>query len=392
MPDIDDPDWPSQIPSDLTPLTPNPGPPGDIVRDMVGREQELAQLQEAVHRGGAHVTGERRMGKTWLLRRLQADLESSVTAIYVSAETSDMTVFAGRLLSALRENQAVSEKVSRWEKSVKGEATLNLGIVKLAVTGEATKAASGAPEALDVLDLLRSPRTGPVVLIIDEITDLCKHLGPHDATEFLSGLRARRESGAQPLVISGSIGIHHAIKDMTPLSGLTTVNVGPLAEPDAAVLAARLLLSIRISPTPQLVDDIVQQTSGIPYYIQHVVNEWRSHPDLNVPELVEYCLAHRLWEIDHYDTRMPDYYGADAPRARAILDFVSEFDDQMTVDVNTISTRMKTDYSDLAGSRDQLIALLDDLVKDHYLIRERNAVRFSSPLLRRIWRRIRWLS
>lgn len=81
----------------LKPLSPNPGEMSDP-DDLVGRERELARLHEAVTAGGAYVTGERRMGKTWLVKRLQEELVETVTAIYVSAETSELDIFSDRLL------------------------------------------------------------------------------------------------------------------------------------------------------------------------------------------------------------------------------------------------------------------------------------------------------
>lgn len=58
----------------MRPLTPNPG--GVVAADdLVGRIAELQRLHEAVIHGGAHVRGERRMGKTSVLRKLAKDLE-----------------------------------------------------------------------------------------------------------------------------------------------------------------------------------------------------------------------------------------------------------------------------------------------------------------------------
>lgn len=387
----DDRDDLPEIPDDLEPLSPNPGGVGDP-DDLVGREQELARLHEAVLAGGAHVTGERRMGKTWLVKRLLEDLDETVTAIYVSAETSDLDLFGQRLLAELRNNRLVRTRVRSWEQQVGGEIRLTLGVVGLTLNGQATRAASSdaGPQGLDVLDLLGSQRGGPVVLIIDEVTHLCHALGREKAGEFLSALRSRRQSGGVPLVISGSIGLHHALDDFAPVNDLWPVPVGALQPADAVVLAARLLLGIGADPAPALVAEIVRETSAIPYYIHAVVDRFRLPGDLDVRATVDECLNLNLWSTDHYVTRLVDYYGVEAARrARAVLDLVSVSDEPLGAEA--VAGQLTARDPDLSLGRDELLDLLDELEKDHYLVREGDADRMSSPLLARIWRHHRRL-
>lgn len=382
----------ADIPADLDPLSPNPGGVGEPDA-LVGRESELARLQEAVIAGGAHVTGERRMGKTWLLKRLQDELAETVTAIYVSAETSDLDLFANRLLGALRENRLVREQVMGWEKEVGGELKLTIGVAGLTLAAKATRAAptGRVPSGLNVIDLLTSPPGGPIVLIIDEITHLCQALGPEMAREFLSGLRSRRQSGGPPLVISGSIGLHHALDDSTPINDLWSVGVGALQPAEAVLLAARLLIGIGVEPTPEVVAEIVRETSAIPYYIHAVADRLRYQENIDVAAVVIECITGNLWSTDHYLTRLVGYYGPDrAAQARALLDVVAL--SETSVDLSVIDAQMSTRNPDLRLARDELLDLLDKLEKDHYLVREGDADRMSSPLLARIWRHHRRLA
>jgi len=389
MVDITDPDWLPDIPSGLEPLRPNAGGGGDAA-SLVGRKQELARLHEAVAAGGAHVTGERRMGKTWLVKTLQEELEDTVTAIYVSAETDTLDLFGERLLQALREHHIVGKKVRDWEVQVGGELKLNIGVVGLTLTGKRTRAALDAGEpakGLDVLDLLGKER---IVLIIDEITYLCKKLGPETASAFLHDVRARRQSGGSPLVISASIGLHHALNDLRAVNDLWPVVVGPLTTDDAVELAARLLLGIGVTPTPQVVADIVRQTSGIPFYIQGVVDQMQYRDDQDVAAVVAYCIANNVWQTTEFVTRLLEYYGdAGAKQAEAVLDIVATCD--KPVDMVDMEFRLAIDHQDLGVTRDDLLKLLTKLEMDHYLVREGNADRMSSPLLARLWRHHRRL-
>ena len=268
MNDINDPSWVPEIPDGLEPLTPNPGGPGDAA-ELVGRHRELDSLMQAVSIGyGAHVTGERRMGKTWLIKKLQSDLTDTITAIYISAETASLDIFEKRLLDALRAHRLIGRQIGNWEATVGGKAKLALGPFGLKLTASLTKPATPTPEPLDVLALLGQHH---VVLIIDEITQLCANLGPKGAAEFLHSLRAQRQSGGPALVISGSIGLHHALRDLTPINDLSPVEVGPLTTEYAVELAARLLMGIGADPVPQLVAGIVRQTGCIPFYIHSVI-------------------------------------------------------------------------------------------------------------------------
>jgi len=395
MVEHDDSEWLPEIPDGLESLTPNSGGVVDPA-DLVGREQELTRLHEAVIAGGAHVTGERRMGKTSLVKKLQDDLVDTVTAIYVSAETESLELFAHRLLGRLRQNRLVSQRISQWEKEVGGDLNLTFaGLIKLSVSAKGTKPAglkSEMPTEIDVLDLLAFQNSDPVVLIIDEITYLCKHLGQKAAQEFMSELRSRRQSGGPPMVISGSIGLHHELDDLHSVADLWTVEVGPLSQDEAVVLAARLFLGIGVEPTPGLVAELITQTSAIPFYMHAVADKLRYRDDLDIDDVVNDCLDKNDWKTIEYETRLEEYYnyGADgAKQAKTVLDLVAVADGAVSVDA--ITARLAIENPDLAPTRDDLLVLLRKLEMDHYLSREENGERMSSPLLARIWCHLRRL-
>lgn len=384
-------DWPG-IPDDLEPLTPNPGGTGDP-ESLVGRERELARLHEAVVAGGAHVTGERRMGKTWLIKRLQADLAETVSAIYVSAETSSLDLFGERLVAAMRDHRLLGRHIERWEKELGGKLTVRLGVLEFALHGKATKSAPDTAGSVDIdlLELLEAAGDRPVVLIVDEITHLCHALGAERAGEFLSALRSSRQSGGPPLVICGSIGLHHALDDFAAVNDLWTVTVGPLAPQEAVTLTSRLLLGIGAQPTRELVESVVEETSAIPFYIHAVVDRMRYRDDPDVAAVVSECLADNTWHTDHYVTRLEEYYGRErAAHARAILDLIAQSD--MPLRVDALRDQLASRDPDLSLSRDDVLVLLDKLERDHYLVRDGEADRMSSALLGRIWRHHRRLT
>jgi len=372
--------------ANMEPLYPNPGGPVDP-EDLVGRRDELQRTHEAVAHGGAYVTGERRMGKTSLLAKLESELVAAGrTVLRISAETSSPDVFAQRLVVELRKNHVLSPQVKRWEKEIEGSVGLAIGQTGFKLTGKAKRAAD-EPREIDVIELLASAceRDG-AVLIVDEVTVLCSALGPDAALELLRGLRAERQGDQRiQLVLSGSIGLHHAVPDTQPINDLWRVEVGPLALPEAEELTQRLLLGIGMSCDGAMVADIVTVTSGVPFYIQAVVDRLRSQPTRPVADIVERCIIENEWHTQHYVKRVEDYYGRDsAPVALALLDeFASASPSGLTIE--QVQSRVGASL-DHAPSRDVLIDLLQKLEMDHYLIREGDVDRMSSPLLATIWR------
>lgn len=376
----------------MEPLYPNPGGKVDP-EDLVGRVSELQRLMEALSRGGAHVTGERRMGKTSLLAKLEAELEASGRpVIRISAETSNLDVFVNRLMRALRDQSLLQRRIARWEKEVEGSINLSVADSGVKLRGVARSKPDQVKE-LDLMDLLASAE-GPAgtVLIIDEITVLCQHLGPANATEFLRALRVQRQSNRPvPLVVSGSIGLHHALPDTQVINDLWVVPVGALKEEEEACeLVERLLLGIRLDHDDDLVADILEQTSQIPFYIHAIVDKLRDGTRSSISDLVDQAIDDDDWHTGHYVSRIGEYYGeADAELVRAMLD---EFALAFPAALGLERLLQLPSIGGSAGvSRTRLLGLVDKLEKDHYLKRRDHADRMSSALLARIWRRHRRL-
>lgn len=81
--------------------------------------------------------------------------------------------------------------------------------------------------------------------MIDEIAVLARaiELGrAGGAVEFLRSLRRpRQELDNVTVVLSGSVGLHHAVRDNAPINDLVKVRIGPL-EPEDATFLARCLI------------------------------------------------------------------------------------------------------------------------------------------------------
>ncbi len=134
----------------------------------------------------------------------------------------------------------------------------------------------------------------------------------------------------------------------------------------------------------QLVTDIVVTTSGIPFYIQAVVDRLRAQPGVPVADIVERSIVDSDWHTKHYVTRLDDYYGADALVARAVVDELA-LAHPAALGIDELLSRVALSFEEPLA-RDLVINLLDKLETDHYLVRDGNSDRMTSALLATIWR------
>jgi hypothetical protein len=376
--------------------------PGGVVdpADLVGRDDVLARLYRAVDSGGAKVLGDRRMGKTSMLGVAQLALQRvGHPVVRVSAETSDPAVFGRHLLQQMRDEHVLRHAIPHWEGELGGEVGVNVGIASLKLTGKASTAGGGPAE----LDLFRAcaeaaRRAGPyrIVFIFDEITALARGLAAGDAgraEEFFHMMRVpRQEIGNVSVVLAGSIGLHHVLRDMAVVNDIAAVPVGPLALTDAIYLARCLLRGADIAPERELAVArvVVEQCAGVPFYIHKLVERLDQHgqrePDAyNIQELVTRILEDDAdeWEMRHYDTRLDDYYGSDAALARRIVDAYATSANGLTI--SQLEDQLAVVELPDRPSRDDLLGMLYRLEADHYLTRSGNVDHIATPLLRRAW-------
>jgi hypothetical protein len=383
----------------IRPMTTNPGglvPPADLI----GRADELAQLHRAVATGGAKLLGDRRMGKTSLLRLLEEGLQvAGHLVIRVSAETEDPAVFSRNLVESMRGNHLLGREWGRWQQEFGADLTLNVGVAGLTLHAKATSAEGAG------IDFFRrcaraAERSGPyrLVFIFDEITVLARALGPNGAVEFMRSLRQPRQEIEQvSMILAGSIGLHHAITDMSVVNDLAPITVRPLAGGEATYLAQCLLRgkSLASSNEAEIAEAISEQTSALPFYVHRLVEDLanrggRSVTPADVVDTVDHALRNKLWEMEHYVDRIAKYYGNDAALALTVLDTYALSSEPLGI--ATVADRLGSADSQRQPSRDELIKLVSRLEDDHYLVRVGAADRFATSLLRRAWREMRRLA
>ncbi len=389
MADPDDPfEWP------VHPIFPNPGGQVDPA-DHVGRDIEYDRIVGSFQGQGALLTGDRRMGKTSMLNLVEERLGGEHVVVRLSAETEDFGEFAQRLLGAIAVHPRLESEARRW--------SLDIDIERFGCRVR-RRSAAGDPVDESADDLFAAAASaalpGRLVLILDEITVLATELersGPGTGLELFRTLkRARDRQGGPVMILSGSIGLHHAVTDRSCVNDLAVVPIGPLVYRDAVHLARCLLAGAGLSYDDRAtVGEIVTQTNCIAFYMHHVVEDIASSGRAADAALVRSVVQGAIadpddpWHLGHYEARLPTYFGDDARLVARILDEVAVVPDGLALD--EIAKRMAMTEHGPTLSRDRLVGFVTDLERDHYLRRVDRAICFASDLLRRAWIRRRHL-
>jgi hypothetical protein len=344
---------------------------------------------------GAVLVGDRRHGKTSLARVVQQEAaRAGAVVVAASAERETYGEFVASLATELGQLGPL------WaQEMAKLRISLTAGPIKLERDG---RAAAALDELLD--RVVARARGRQVVLFVDEVTILARNLERHErgaGDNFLHVLRRFRQKHgtAVATVLSGSIGFHHVSPDApSTVNDIRKIAVAPIRSDHAAYLAECLLLGDGVPPDGRtaLAEAIATGAENIPYYIQHLVAAtlWirRAGRPLprpeDIPQLVDDAIKDPTdpWDLKHYRNRLDDYYGADSTTIGKLLDIYAHAGTALGIDETLM--RLQSEGSPITD-RDQLVAFVDRLELDHYLVRTGDVDKFASPLAQQAWRTMR---
>ena len=372
---------------ELRPLSVNLG--GVLAPDeVVGREREVQEILKAIDGPGALLTGDRRMGKTSVIRAVEARARAEGYAVArISAERTSLEEFVDALAESLvRLGTKFRREVERWRVT--------------AHAGPITAERMRTPRSFDALiqRTVDAASPHPLVLIIDEVPVLAKTLeGQKEGAggQFLHLMRRlRQDYDGVRMVLSGSIGFHHVAAEAPgTVNDVQRVRIGPLEDEDAVYLARCLLLGERVPTTDELAvgEAIALAAENVPYYEHHLVRaasraaRGRPVEREQIERLVDAALVDPddPWDLRHYRDRLGDYYGTQTPLAAAVLDECASTTAALTVD--DILRRLAFVAELPPVTRADLTLLLERLEADHYLVRQADGDRFPRDLVRRAW-------
>lgn len=370
---------------------------GGIVRpeNVVGRAPDAAAVMDSLTGGGAVLVGDRRHGKTSLARVVQRDAAAGgAVVVATSAERETYGDFVAALATELGQLEP------RWAREMtKLRLSLTAGPLKVERAG---RAAAALDELLD--RVVARAKGRQVVLFVDEVTILARNLERSErgaGDNFLHVLRRFRQKHGTEVatVLSGSIGFHHVSRDApSTVNDIRKITVLPIHADHAVYLAECLLLGdgVPADGRTALSEAIATGAENIPYYIQHLVaatirirRDGRPLPQPeDIPMLVDDAIKDPSdpWDLKHYRNRLDDYYGADSKTVGKLLDIYAHSTSALSID--DAFMRLQSEGSPITD-RDQLVAFIERLELDHYLVRTGDVDKFASPLVQRAWRTMR---
>jgi AAA+ ATPase superfamily predicted ATPase len=386
------------------PLKSNPG--GQLAPDeVVGRDRLVARLWDTLEGRSVILTAERRMGKTSVLKKLEAQpLKGFVTIRRDLENISSPLEFVERLFDDIKSQLKLSDQwandFKRVVKSLEGLEVEVLGTgIKLP-----EKAKSHWKKLLEQIfkNLIEAVKKEPqkIVFLWDElplmIDKIRENEGEKVAMDFLDSLRYLRQTYDNVrMVYTGSIGLHHVLTKLkkagyrnAPKNDMETIEVPPLSLVDASDLCSRLLLGEKIVPenSEDVVNILIEGVDYVPFYIHSLVKELKYEQTVNpdvVKALIQKAIVNNDWELSHFNERIDTYYDADlCPLIRAILDILAV--QEKSLRFADLINLLKIEIADV--NSEQVRDVLKLLRQDHYLKRnEQGEEGFYFSLIKRWW-------
>lgn len=381
----------------------NPG--GNLDPDSVyGRDALIEMLWDRLESQSILLNAERRIGKTQVLRKMQAQPRHGWRPVFRDLE---------RIHSAQEFAEFVYDEVQQFLGSATRAKNFMQKFLEDSETDYVNLKGRTWKKLLTsaVEDLMHAKMSERLVFFWDEVPYMLGNIlnskedGPRVAAEVLDIIRSFRVEQRQfRVILTGSIGIHH-ILGLLSKAGIPTsatndmfpMTVTPLAPVDAEKLAADLLTGERIA-TPDLsvsAAAITEEVDYFPFYIHHVVaglrHEQLSATEDNIKDFIARQLvdASGPWKLAHYRDRLTTYYpeGDDADNVAIILDVLAKTEDPAdSKSVDQILDAARSVEATIKN-RNDLLRLLRLMDADHYLSRETDGTyKFRFPLIRRWWK------
>lgn len=377
--------------------------------DFFNRETELRILESRV-RDNNHVllTGQRRMGKTSILRELGRRLEDE-DWVFLFADVEGATCpedVIAQIAQAAHPVRSISSRfasaMGRWfTDNIEEINTLEFGVKIRAGLDAGSWRRHGE-------QLLRNcaEYDKPVLLVIDELPIFLKRMLHNDGDarrvdEFMSWLRGALQSlgdDSPVLVLSGSIGLGPLMRRLDlpdRINHLYSFRLGPWGRDISIECFQNLSNSYRLSVDEGVADAVYETLGvGIPHHVQSFFARLRDFAMMqerdrvtveDVDEVYRNVLLEASGQNDlvHYETRLKE--GLENESYPLAMEILAE---AATQEVFTPAARQCLErlYSKVVdGTAGRIADALEILVHDGYLKSDNARYRFPSNLLKDWW-------
>ncbi len=393
----------------------NPG--GVLSGDaIIGREHEMKEIVDILEVQSVLLTSERRVGKTTLLRKLTEISPKGWTILNCTLEGKSHPIECVKAIYTEAVKLRAQSGISRWRKLFTksydwlSNAKIydsNLPRIKRDWKNELGRLIKDIVENIDkkvVICLDEYPRM--VWKIAREIHE-DESVRTQLAIEFLDVFRELRQKYEDArkirFILCGSIGLHLVIKYLeneknytgAPTNDMRSISLGGMKKEDVEKLCHRLLTEEKIEMANYefFIMKMIEYTDALPNFIQLVCEQFQKRNYKQVdPQDIEKTIKYLLNEDSSYNwfdlarDRINKYYGNRKELSRDILKYLSHHTnftpEKEIIDYLKSKTAIQSEHV--------VIDTLNDLRKDHYLIREIDAgrkYRFKYNLLRLWWER-----
>lgn len=377
--------------------------------DFFGRERELGILERRVkNRNHLLLTGQRRMGKTSLLRELGRRLESKGW-IFLFADVEGATCAEDAVAEVARAVHPVRPIASRFAMGMQRWLGENIEEVNALEFGLKIRAGLNRGSwRRHGEQLLHACATHdkPVLLVIDELPIFLKQMLRHDdgaqqVDEFLSWFRGALQvigDNSLVVVVSGSIGLRplvHRLGISDRINHLDTLRLGPWDRETSIACFERLAQSLELRIGEGVAAAAYDGLGiGIPHHVQCFFARLSDFAAMQgrgsvTVEDVDYVYRKELLgpsgqnDLMHYETRLKE--GLEDESYTIAMHILAESATlgRFTLGAKRVLERL---YSPVLESAPERIAeVLDILVHDGYLEIGDDGHRFPSCLLKDWW-------
>ena len=377
--------------------------------DFFDREPELRALRELVSdRNHVLLTGQRRMGKTSVVRELGRRLETDGW-IFLFADVEGAACAEDAIARIAQAAHPFLPGTSRFITGMKRWLSENVEEVTALDFGVKIRAGLDAGSwRRHGEQLFRDCATQgkPALLVIDELPIFLKRMLHHDGhsrrvDEFLSWLRGVVQAlgdDCPALLVSGSIGLEPLVRRLgipDRINHLHTLRLGPWDRSTSIACFDRLAESCRL-PIDNGVARAVYEALGIgiPHHVQSFFARLRQFASMNGRERITVADVSTVYrngllgpsgqtDLVHYETRLQE--GLDEGGHSIAMEILAEAatQDVFTRDARQILERLYSVVVDNAAGR--IMDALDILVHDGYLESADDGHRFPSRLLKDWW-------
>lgn len=377
--------------------------------DFFDRERELEVLKTRV-REHNHVllTGQRRMGKTSILRELGSRLESEGW-IFLFADVEGATCAEDAIAEIARAAHSVRSIASRFAGTM--QRVLKENVEQISALDFKVKIRAG----LDAgswrrhgEQLLRdcAVQEKPVLLVIDELPIFLKHMLNRDGEigrvdEFLSWLRGVLQALNEEtltLIVSGSIGLGPLVRRLgipDRINHLFPLRLEPWNREESVACFERLARSHGLPIAAGVAEAVYEALGiGIPHHVQSFFARLRDFSTMHGGKRVmadDVAHVYRTallgpWgqpDLVHYETRLKEALDDDS--YALAMQVLAEAATQGGF-TDGARRRLEKMYSAIADAPSGRIAdTLEVLTHDGYLESSDEGYRFPSRLLRDWW-------